>query len=108
MVSSPEEAPHERRGIMNILKIQSPAPRSFLRRMVMGLVLAAAVGSIAAPAMADDYHDRRAREAHERWEREHHRHYYVAPAPVYAPPPVVYAPPAPPAALNFVFPFNFH
>jgi hypothetical protein len=94
---------------MNVMKIQSPAPRSLFRRLVMGFVLAAAIGGIAAPAMAEDWHDQRDRDHHERWDRDHHpRGYYVAPAPVYAPPPVVYAPPAPPAALSFVFPLNFH
>jgi hypothetical protein len=98
-------------GIMTISVTKSPEHRWSFRRIVMGLVLAAAVGGIAAPALADDDHDRRGREAHERWDRDHRhydhdRGYYVA--PVYAPPPVYYAPPPPPAALNFVFPFNFH
>lgn len=95
---------------MTISTTQSPDRRWSFRRIVMGLVLAAAIGGIAAPAaLAQDYrHD-------DRYRRDDHRHddrgrgygYYVAPAPVYAPPPVVYAPPPPPAALSFVFPLNF-
>jgi hypothetical protein len=94
---------------MNIMKTQSPERRSIFRRIVMGLVLAAVVGGIAAPASAESWRERRDRERHEHWVHEHRAHgYYAAPAPVYAPPPVVYAPPPGPPALNFVFPLRFH
>jgi hypothetical protein len=109
---------------MNSSRILSPEKRRRFRRIVMGLVLAAAIGGIAAPAArADDNHDRRDQGHHEANRRDDHRddhrydrgrddhgYYnrgYYAAAPVYAPPPVVYAPPPPPAALSFVFPLNF-
>jgi hypothetical protein len=81
--------------------------------LTLGLV-AAAAGLAAAPALADPYdwhHDRRVVREHEAREhawREHerieHRGYaYVPPRPAYVAPGYAYAPPA---ALNFVFPFT--
>jgi hypothetical protein len=87
-------------------------------------IIAAAIGSAATPARADDHW--RHHERHEHF-RHHHRDfarvyigpgygyapaYAYAPGYVYAPPPVVYAPPpvvyAPPAGVNFVFPLHIH
>jgi len=86
--------------------------RPVMGRLVLALVLAGALGGVAAaPARADD--DRgRGRDEHvdrdrERVVREHHRRpVYREPAPayVYAPPPVVYAPP--PSGINLIFPLN--
>jgi hypothetical protein len=97
-----------------------------LRRAVMVLGVAAALGAVvAAPARADNDDWRRddhGRGHRDRDWREHHRPpgYYVAPgygyyapppAVVYAPPPpVVYAPPpvvyAPPPGINLLFNFR--
>ena len=85
---------------MSTSMTQSPEHRWTLRRIAMGLVLAAVVASIAAPAMADD---RRRRDDHRR--DYHHDRGYAA--PVYAPPGVIYAPSPGPPALQFVFPLTF-
>jgi hypothetical protein len=87
-------------------------------KIMMGLVLAAMIGSInAAPARGDDDHRERGRHDNGRYEkdkgREHdrgrhakHRRYdrrYVEPERVYVPPRVIFAPPPPPG-IEIFFP----
>jgi hypothetical protein len=98
---------------------------SKIKRVAAALAVAAgvlALGSLAAPAMADDDGWRRHRHHHHHghhWRHKHHRHhhhgrayfnygppayYYAPPRVYYAPPPVYYAPPpayyAPPSSLS--------
>jgi hypothetical protein len=113
---------------MNALRLPNKTT-GLLRTVVLGAVLAAVAGTIAAaPARADDDWHRR-HEWREHYWRWHHGPYaYVAPgypgyapgypgyayAPpppppvVYAPPPVVYAPPPPIApGINLIVPLHF-
>jgi len=87
---------------MDTSMTQSAQRHWTLRRIAMGLVLAAVVAGIAAPAQADDRHRR---DDHRRGRDYHHDRGYEA--PVYAPPGVIYAPSPGPPALQFVFPLTF-
>jgi len=92
--------------------------RSIAGKILMGLVLAAMIGSLEAiPALGKDDHKQMGKHDNRRYEpservyhrdnrgREYYRdrhgkRYY---RPVYAPPPVVYAPPPPPG-ISIFFP----
>jgi hypothetical protein len=85
--------------------------RSIVGKMIMGLVLAAVIGTIdVAPALGKD--------DHKRW-RKHDNRRHVQGRPYgynygyrervyYPPPPVVYAPPRPPGISIFFPPLFIH
>lgn len=95
--------------------------RSIVGKMVMGLVLAAMIGSIdAAPALGKDKRGKHDNGRYEQRGRGHdrghyvyergrrvYRPYYVYREPVYLPPPVIYAPPPPPGIRIFFPPIFF-
>jgi hypothetical protein len=85
--------------------------RSVAGKIMMGLVLAAMVGSVdVVPALGDD-HERNGKHDNSRYEHQrrghdrdrHERDSYRE--RVYAPPPVIYAPPSPPG-INIFLPFH--
>jgi hypothetical protein len=97
--------------------------RSIVGNIMMGLVLAAMIGSIdVAPALGKDdngrYEDRGRGYDNDRYghgRRVYRRHgyrkrVYVSPPVIYAPlpPPVIFAPPPPPGISIFFPPFFFH
>ena len=84
--------------------------RSIVGKMMMGLVLAAMIGSIgAAPALGKDDHKRWRKHDNRRYERgyDRDRRYYGTyghrERVYYPPPPVVYAP-SPPPGIGIFFP----
>ena len=86
--------------------------RSIVGKIVMGLVLAAMIGSInVAPALGRDDHGRWGKHDRGRYEHrgpgyDHGRyygHYGYRERAYYPPPPVVYAPPPPPG-IGIFFP----
>ncbi len=81
-------------------------------KIMMGLVLAAMIGSIdVAPALGKDDHDRQGRHDNGRYEhrgRGYDRNYYVPSRRVYVPPPVFYAPPPPPGISIWFPPIVIH
>ena len=94
--------------------------RSIVGKIMMGLVLAAMIGSIdVAPALGKDNkgkHDNRYENSGRGNDRGHYvyergrRVYrpYVYRERVYVPPPVIYAPPEPPGISIFFPPFFIH
>jgi len=89
--------------------------RSIVGKMMMGLVLAAMIGSIGvAPALGKDDHKRKGKHDNRRYERVYDRdHRYYGPygyreRVYYPPPPVVYAPPPPPGIRIFFPPILIH
>jgi hypothetical protein len=95
--------------------------RSIVGKIMMGLVLAAMVGSIdVAPALSKDKSGKHDNGRYENRGRGNDRgHYvyergrrvyrpYVYRERVYVPPPVVYAPPPPPGISIFFPPIFFH
>ena len=93
-------------------------------RVVIGMLVAAMIGGIAAPAFADrddDHHghhdrghqnDRRDhrhddRRGERRWNASTRSYYYYYQEPVYAPAPVYIAPQQSPG-INLFVPLNFH
>ena len=104
--------------------------RSIAGTIIMGLVLAAMIGSIdVAPALSDDGHKRTGKHDNGRYENRgrgdhdryvhgrrvyrrpgYRRRVYVSPPVIYAPlpPPVIFAPPPPPGISIFFPPFFFH
>jgi hypothetical protein len=89
--------------------------RSVAGKIMMGLVLAAMVGSVdVVPALGDD-HERNGKHDNSRYEHQrrgldrarydHSRRDYGYGERVYAPPPVIYAPPSPPG-INIFLPFH--
>jgi|SRR6185312_13003324 len=95
---------------------------TLMRRLIVaGAMVATLAGIGAAPALADDWHHRHDRFAHERFRHEPFRRheffrryyvvprsyyaprYYYPPSYAYVPPPVVYPPPVVTPGLNFGF-----
>ena len=81
--------------------------RSIVGKIMMGLVLAAMIGSIdVAPALGKDNHKRMVKHDNGRYEYVHGQRVYrpyVYRERVYVPPPVIYAPPPPPG-ISIFFP----
>lgn len=81
--------------------------RSIVGKMMMGLVLAALIGSIdVAPAFGQGDHKRMGRHDSGRYQhrgRGYDRNHYVRGRRVYVPPRVIYAPPPPPG-IGIFFP----
>ncbi|HUY69026.1 MAG TPA: hypothetical protein VMV79_06960 [Alphaproteobacteria bacterium] len=102
------------------------APVKGIGRFAFGVGLALMLVAFAAPARADDHHDRGRgydRDHHEArhedyrdWDRhewEAHRWreahpYYPGEAVIYAPPVIVAPPPPPPSGINLIIPLDFH
>ena len=85
---------------------------SIVGKVMMGLVLAAMIGSIdVAPAFGKDDHKRMGRHDNGRYEqrgRGYDRNRHVQSRRVYVPPRVIYAPPPPPGISIFFPPFFIH
>jgi hypothetical protein len=94
--------------------------RSIVGKMMMGLVLAALIGSIdAAPALGKDKRGKHDNGRYEQRGRGQDRGHYVQERGrrvyrpygyrdrIYIPPPVIYAPPQPPGISIFFPPFFF-
>jgi hypothetical protein len=85
--------------------------RSIVGKMMMGLVLAAMIGSIdVAPAFGQGDHKRMGRHDSGRYEhrgRGYNQGRYVQGRRVYVPPRVIYAPPPPPGIGIFFPPIFF-
>jgi hypothetical protein len=90
--------------------------RSIAGKIMMGLVLAAMIGSIeVAPALGKDNnqkrtgkHDNGRYEQRGRGYDRYDRNHYVQRRRVYVPPPVIYAPPPPPGIGIFFPPIFIH
>jgi hypothetical protein len=87
--------------------------RSVVGKVMMGLVLAAMIGSIGvAPALGKDDHKRRGKHYKHRYEQRDARpygyHYGYRERVYYPPPRVVYAPPPPPGIGIFFPPIFIH
>jgi len=81
--------------------------RSIVGKMMMGLVLAAMIGSIdVVPVLGKDYKQNKGRYEQRGRGYDHNRYVYHRPGyggRVYAPPPVIYEPPPPPG-IGIFFP----
>jgi hypothetical protein len=83
--------------------------RSLLGRIMMGLVLAAMIGSIdVAPALGKDNDGRHDSGRYEKRGHGNDRGHYVYRERVYLPPAVIYAPPEPPGIRIFFPPILIH
>ncbi len=86
--------------------------RSIVGKIMMGLVLAAMIGSIdVVPALGKDDHKRMGKHDSGRYEhrgRGYDRDRYVQRRRVYVPPRVIYAPPPPPGISIFLPPIFIH
>ena len=93
--------------------------KSIVGKIMMGLVLAAMIGSIGiAPAFGKDDHKAMGKHDNGRYEKKGHGHRYGQSRPVYrsygytervyVPPPVMYAPPPPPGISIFFPPIYIH
>jgi hypothetical protein len=87
--------------------------RSIVGKIMMGLVLAAMIGSLdVAPALGRDDHKRMGKHDNRRYEQRgrgyYDRGHYVQGRRVYAPPRVIYAPPPPPGIGVFFPPIFIH
>jgi hypothetical protein len=87
--------------------------RSIVGKIMMGLVLAAMIGSLGvAPALGKDNDKRRGKQDNRRYEQRDGRpygyHYGYRERVYYPSPPVVYAPPRPPGISIFFPPFFFN
>jgi hypothetical protein len=104
---------------MNTSTMPTKHVASVVRKILMAVAVALAVGSIlAGPALAAEHRRGERREHEWRWPRNYrpygYGYGYAAPPVVYAPPPVVYAPPPPvvyappppPPGISFVFPIR--
>jgi hypothetical protein len=80
--------------------------------IMMGLVLAAMIGSIdVAPVLGKDNHKRMGKQDNGRYEqrgRGYDRNHYVQGRRVYVPPRFIYAPPPPPGISIFFPPIFIH
>jgi hypothetical protein len=86
--------------------------RSIVGKIMMGLVVAAMIGSIdVAPALGKDNNKRMGKHDNGRYEhrgRGYDRDRHVQGRRVYVPPRVIYAPPPPPGISIFFPPFFIH
>jgi hypothetical protein len=86
--------------------------RSIVGKVMMGLVLAALIGSIGvAPALGKNDHKWKGKHDNRRYVqgRDYRNHgYYGYRERVYVPPPVIYAPPPPPGIGIFFPPIFIH
>jgi len=86
--------------------------RSIVGKIMMGLVVAAMIGSIdVVPALGKDDHKRMRKHDNGRYEqrgRGYDRNRYVQGRRVYVPPRVIYAPPQPPGISIFFPPIFIH
>jgi hypothetical protein len=98
------------------MKISRRDFRSRAGKIMMGLALAAMIGSVGtAPALAKDDHKRMEKHDNGRYEqrgrgydRDRGRRAYGYRERVYVPPPVYYEPPPPPGIRIFFPPIIFH